>query len=111
MDAVQHRVAIRGRYTLNVYANFGQDLLRCNSFVFHDLPFGKNSKNIKALNTVSHCETCSYIAPVKNLTHHSLIIFLNFSVVCVIKNWKITCWVFDVVHVGQHCQNTGERSR
>jgi len=26
-------------------------------------------------------------------------------------NWKITCWVFDVVCVAQYCQNTPERLR
>ena len=37
------------RHMLNVYANFGQNLLCCNSFVFHDLPFKKITKTSKSL--------------------------------------------------------------
>jgi len=51
--------------------------------------------------------------PLKNIWKNTDY-FLEFQCcvcycVCYKVNWKITCWVFDVVCVGQYCQNTPER--
>jgi hypothetical protein len=57
------------RHSIGVYANFGQKKIcsavtRLSSMTY----LSKNNKNIEIFRALSHCKTCSYIAPVKNLT-------------------------------------------